>query len=130
MAHIALEGRCFVLSACQYAQQKDFPPDHPIALNASRDPEGVMIGGGSVIYSPAGVPLAGPLKEGEGVLTAELDMDDVIRGKYDLDVVGHYARPDSKPFFLVSMFIKTYITICLQCLVFRLLVNEGSQPKI
>ncbi|KAF8527968.1 carbon-nitrogen hydrolase [Hysterangium stoloniferum] len=94
MAHIALEGRCFVLSACQYAQQKDFPPNHPIANGAARDPEGIMIGGGSVIYNPAGEALAGPLKEGEGVLTAELDLDDIIRGKFDLDVVGHYARPD------------------------------------
>jgi len=94
MAHIALEGRCFVLSACQYAQQKDYPSDHPIALGSSRDPEGVMIAGGSVIYSPAGEALAGPLWEGEGVLTADLDLDDVVRGKFDLDVVGHYARPD------------------------------------
>jgi predicted amidohydrolase len=96
MAHIAVEGRCFVLSACQYAQQKDYPAEHPIAQGSSRDPEGVMIGGGSVIYNPTGEVLAGPLWEGEGVLTADLDLDDVIRGKFDLDVVGHYARSDSE----------------------------------
>ncbi|QRV77528.1 carbon-nitrogen hydrolase [Ceratobasidium sp. AG-Ba] len=54
----------------------------------------VMIGGGSVIVGPLGDVLAGPLESGEGVLTAEVDLDDCIRGKLDLDVVGHYARPD------------------------------------
>lgn len=96
MAHIALEGRCFVLAACQYAQQKDYPPNHAIANDAKRDPEAVMIGGGSVIYGPLGEALVGPLWEGEGVLTASLDLDDIVRGKFDLDVVGHYARPDSQ----------------------------------
>ncbi|KZT44489.1 carbon-nitrogen hydrolase [Sistotremastrum suecicum HHB10207 ss-3] len=94
MTHIALEGRCFVLSACQFAQQKDFPPDHSVPLNCPRDPESVMIGGGSVIIDPLGQVLAGPLREGEGVLTADLDLDEIIRGKFDLDCVGHYARPD------------------------------------
>jgi len=94
MIHIALEGRCFVLSACQYAQEKDFPADHAVADPANRNQSNVMIGGGSVIVSPLGKVLAGPLHDGEGVLTADLDLDDIVRGKFDLDVVGHYARPD------------------------------------
>lgn len=95
MTHIALEGRCFVLSACQYAEEKDYPPDHPVANDLDRKPENMMIAGGSVIISPLGKVLAGPLLGEEGVLTAELDLDDITRGKFDLDVVGHYARPDS-----------------------------------
>lgn len=55
-----------------------------------------MIAGGSVIIDPLGKVLAGPLLGEEGVLSAELDMDDIVRGNFDLDVVGHYARPDSK----------------------------------
>ncbi|TFY69388.1 hypothetical protein EVG20_g3178 [Dentipellis fragilis] len=94
MTHIALEGRCFVLSACQFAQEKDYPAEHPVADVSARNPETVMIAGGSVIISPLGKVLAGPLLEGEGVLTAELDLDDIARGKFDLDVVGHYARND------------------------------------
>ncbi|TCD67848.1 Nitrilase [Steccherinum ochraceum] len=94
MKHIALEGRCFVLSACQYAEEKDYPEGHAVDDEAKRDPSNVMIGGGSVIVSPLGRVLAGPLLGEEGVLTAELDLDDVIRGKFDLDVTGHYARPD------------------------------------
>jgi hypothetical protein len=27
-------------------------------------------------------------------LCADIDLSDTIRGKYDLDVVGHYAPPD------------------------------------
>lgn len=57
-----------------------------------------MIAGGSVIIGPLGEVLAGPLRDGEGILTAEVDLDDCVRGKLDLDVVGHYARPDSKSF--------------------------------
>ena len=38
--------------------------------------------------------LAGPLYGEEGILTAEVDLGEIARGKYDFDVVGHYARPD------------------------------------
>jgi len=98
MRHIAIEGRCFVLSACQFTQQKDYPADHSFAAepsaDAQRDPDGVMIAGGSVIVSPLGKVLAGPLLNEEGVLVADLDLEDIVRGQFDLDVRGHYARPD------------------------------------
>lgn len=94
MTHIAIEGRCFVLAACQFAQEKDYPPDHAVADASNRNASNVMIAGGSVIINPLGKVLAGPLLDKEGVLTADLDLDDVVRGKFDLDVVGHYARPD------------------------------------
>ncbi|EJF66949.1 carbon-nitrogen hydrolase [Dichomitus squalens LYAD-421 SS1] len=94
MTHIALEGRCFVLSACQFSQEKDYPPDHAVANAEARDPENVMIAGGSVIISPLGKVLAGPLLGTEGIISADLDMDDILRGKFDLDTTGHYARND------------------------------------
>ena len=84
MRHIALEGRCFVLSACQFSASDG-------------------IGGGSMIVAPLGKVLAGPNREGECILTAEIDPGEIAEGKFDLDVTGHYARPD----------------------VFRLAVNEG-----
>lgn len=28
------------------------------------------------------------------ILSAKLDLDLIIAGKFDLDVVGHYSRPD------------------------------------
>lgn len=44
--------------------------------------------------NPLGEVIAGPLRDQEGLLSATIDLDDIIRGRYDLDVVGHYARPD------------------------------------
>lgn len=102
MTHIALEGRCFVLAACQYAEEKDYPPDHPVTNTNARKSDNVMIAGGSVIISPLGKVLAGPLLGKEGILTAELDLDDVIRGKFDLDVSGHYGRPDGESGIVLS----------------------------
>jgi nitrilase len=92
MQHVALEGRCFVLSACQYLVRSDCPEEyHPIQGEA---PDTVLINGGSVIVSPLGEILVGPLRGREGILTADLDLNDIARGKFDFDVVGHYARPD------------------------------------
>ncbi|HEU0163539.1 MAG TPA: carbon-nitrogen hydrolase family protein [Thermomicrobiales bacterium] len=92
MRHIAYEGRCFVLSACQYMTRADAPDDY-ICIQGD-DPATVLIRGGSVIVSPLGEVLAGPISNESGLLVAEIDLDDCIRGKYDLDTVGHYARPD------------------------------------
>ncbi len=50
--------------------------------------------GGSVIIAPSGEVIAGPLWDEEGILFAELDMDEITKAKVDFDVVGHYARPD------------------------------------
>lgn len=90
MRHIALEGRCFVLSASQYARRSDYPDDYPVEA-ASND---VLIAGGSCIVDPFGEVLAGPARDGETILAADLDLDQIARGKFDLDVVGHYARSD------------------------------------
>ena len=92
MQMIALEGRCFVLSACQHMTRADGPDDyHPVQGD---DPGKVIIRGGSCIVSPKGEVLAGPVYDTDAVLTAEMDKDDISRGKFDLDVVGHYSRPD------------------------------------
>ena len=91
MRHVALEGRCFVLSACQFSRRSDYPSDYPVATSG---PDDVLISGGSCIVDPLGQVLAGPARDGEAVLTADLDLDEITRGKFDLDVVGHYARPD------------------------------------
>jgi len=81
MRHIALEGRCFVLSACQFTR-------------SGTAPEAEWIRGGSVIVGPLGKVLAGPCYDGECILTAEIDAGEIAEGKFDLDVAGHYARPD------------------------------------
>jgi nitrilase len=92
MQHIALEGRCFVLSCNQFARRSDYPADYSTAFGDA--PETILSRGGSCIIDPLGNILAGPNYTGEGILTADLDLGDIARGKYDFDVVGHYARPD------------------------------------
>ena len=92
MRHVALEGRCFVLSACQYLTRKDCPPDYD--TNYGDDPNAVLIRGGSCIIGPLGELLAGPVFDAPAILTAEIDVGAISRASFDLDVVGHYARPD------------------------------------
>ncbi len=85
MRHIAYEGRCFVLSPCQYLTKADWPED--LRREAGE------IDGRSIIVSPFGEVLSSPAK-GEGLIYADLDLTDIPRGKFDLDVAGHYARAD------------------------------------
>ena len=92
MRHIAVEGRCFVLAANQFNRRADFPSDYHASLGET--PGSVVCRGGSCIVDPFGNFLAGPNYEGEVILSAELDRAQIVRGKFDLDVVGHYARPD------------------------------------
>ena len=106
LRHIACEGRCFVLGCNQFVTRDMYPASLPGMVELSEQPE-VMCRGGSAIVSPLGGFVAGPLYDREGILFAELDLGEIIRGKVDFDVVGHYARPD----------------------VFQLIVNElGALP--
>ena len=90
MRHIAHEGRCFVISACQVQ-----PSPAELGLDVPGwDPQRPLINGGSLIVGPLGDVLAGPLHGQTGLLTATIDIDELVRARYDFDVVGHYARPD------------------------------------
>lgn len=102
MRHIAYEGRCFVIGACQYQP----PPAAGKARDSQWDTDRPLIRGGSVIVSPMGEVLAGPMYDREGLLTARIDPEDVIRARYDMDATGHYSRPD----------------------VFRMTVDEQERP--
>jgi nitrilase len=90
--HIAVEGRCFVLSCNQFQRRRYFPADYRSSFG--NDPDTVICRGGSCIVDPFGNFLAGPNTEGEAILVAEIDLRQIVRGKYDFDVVGHYSRPD------------------------------------
>ncbi len=92
VTHIALEGRCYVLSACQFLERNDLPSGYP----AGRFPESQkdLIRGGSCIIGPLGQLLAGPIFGEESILTAEIHRAELARAKFDFDVVGHYSRPD------------------------------------
>jgi nitrilase len=91
LQHIAMEGRCFVLG-CNQLITRDAYPENIIELVS--DPSTIHCSGGSVIIGPGGKVLAGPILDEEGILYADLDLEEVTRGKYEFDVAGHYNRPD------------------------------------
>ena len=106
MQHIAFEGGCFVISACQYSVRTDFPADYgSIPESATTGP---LFRGGSCIVGPDGEFIVKPNTTGETLLTAELDFNDIVKAKYKFDSVGHYSRPD----------------------VFRLVLNESEQTQL
>ena len=107
LRHIACEGRCFVLGCNQFVPAGAYPAD-VLAVSSDHQPQHAYCRGGSAIVSPLGEVIAGPLFDGEGVLHAELDLDDVTRARVDFDVSGHYARPD----------------------VFQLTVNMAPKPPV
>ncbi len=93
MRHIAFEGRCFVLMSNQYVEKSMYPTDLKYYHDLENQPE-IMCKGGSCIINPFGEYLAGPLFNKPGILTAELDLNEITRAKFDWDPVGHYNRPD------------------------------------
>ena len=107
MKHIALEGRCFVLGCNQYVTKDMYPEDLEMISELNEMPE-IMCRGGSVIISPMGEVLAGPLYDEEGLLSAAIDLSDIVKARYDMDPVGHYSRPD----------------------IFKLIVDETERPPV
>ncbi|HWL25660.1 MAG TPA: carbon-nitrogen hydrolase family protein [Ureibacillus sp.] len=104
MRHIALEGRCFVLSCNQYST-KDMYEDDLLESEDMQKAPFELTRGGSCIINPLGEFLVEPVFGKEDILYAVLDLDDITRGHFDFDVVGHYNRPD----------------------IFKLIVNEEKQ---
>lgn len=39
-------------------------------------------------------PLAGPVYQQETLIRADIDLGEIVKARYDLDVAGHYARSD------------------------------------
>ena len=90
LEHIACESRSFVIGCNQLLKREHYPDDLLKLLDDEFSPST----GGSVILSPLGKRLAGPLYDQEGIITAEIDHREIIRAKMDFDPVGHYARND------------------------------------
>lgn len=88
--HHALESGCFVVNATGWLT------DEQIA-SVTTDPglQKALRGGcNTAIVSPEGQHLAPPLREGEGMVIADLDMSLITKRKRMMDSVGHYARPE------------------------------------
>ena len=89
--HIALEGRCFVFSSCQFFTKADYPSEFDISNIVGDEP---IMKGGSCIISPLGKVLGSAGNKKRAIIYSEINLDEIIQGKYDFDVVGHYSRPD------------------------------------
>ncbi|MBN1330260.1 MAG: carbon-nitrogen hydrolase family protein [Candidatus Heimdallarchaeota archaeon] len=107
MKHIALEGRCFVLSSNQYVTKEMYPKDLACYDELESSPD-ILCRGGSVIIDPNGKILAGPLYDAAGILYANLDLAIIPKSRFDFDVIGHYSRPD----------------------IFQLVVNENANNSV
>ena len=99
MKHIALEGRCFVLGCNQYFTKSMYPKKYQSLVKD--DPENICRGG-SVIVSPLGKIIEGPLFDKSGVLIAELNLEEINLSKLDFDVIGHYSRNDIFQFNILN----------------------------
>ncbi|MCC1485231.1 carbon-nitrogen hydrolase family protein [Winogradskyella immobilis] len=91
MQHIALEGRCYVLGCNQFFTKSMYPERYKSLVK--NEPEN-LCRGGSIIVSPLGKIIEGPLFDKAGALIAELDLDTISHSKLDFDVIGHYSRDD------------------------------------
>ena len=89
LQHIATEGRCYVLGCNQLITAEAYPRELQAQVRDT-----AMCSGGSVIIAPGGNVIAGPLFNKEGILYADIDLEEVVKGKYEFDVSGHYNRPD------------------------------------
>ncbi|WP_298985636.1 Nit6803 family nitrilase [uncultured Roseibium sp.] len=90
MRHHALESGCFVVNATGWLTEEQIN-------SISEDPKlqrGLRDGCMTCIISPEGRHVVPPLTEGEGILTADLDMRLITKRKRMMDSVGHYARPE------------------------------------
>ena len=94
----AHEGRCFVLAAGQYLTAGDVPSElreaYRLGVGPGTPEDGLWFPGGSAVYGPSGVSVTEPLLGREGLVLADLDLAEAIAYKHDLDVAGHYSRPD------------------------------------
>jgi nitrilase len=96
MRHIAREGRCYVVGVNPCVHVDQIPAAFPHRERVwRREVDGEWVEqGNSVIVDPGGTVLAGPAREQEAILTAEMDMTAVRAARRLFDAAGHYNRPD------------------------------------
>jgi nitrilase len=102
LRHIAKEGRCYVVGCCSAVRREDVPERLRFTDAEWINP------GDSAIVNPDGKFVVEPVHERQEIVYGEIDPS-LLRGpRYQLDVAGHYGRPD----------------------VFQLTVDRGKRPII
>lgn len=108
LRHTAKEGRVYVIG-CGSAVHRDDIPDR-LDLKEKYLPPGVewVNPGGSAIVDPDGKYVVEPVIGQETTLYGEIDPKQLRGPRFQLDVAGHYARPD----------------------IFQLIVDRRPRPQI
>ena len=94
LRHIAREGRIFVLACGMVLRASDIPDSYAFKQRCLSEEGTWIYPGDSGIVNPAGEFIAGPVREREAVLYAEIDPRQMSGPRWLLDVAGHDARPD------------------------------------
>ena len=94
LRHVAKEGRVYVVGCCSAMRADDVPDRFAFKASVPVSSGGWIKPGDSMIVDPDGKVLAGPMHEEQGVLFAEVDPQRIVGPRWQLDVAGHYARPD------------------------------------
>jgi nitrilase len=94
MQHIAREGCCWVVGSGTALKVNDIPESFPGKADLYSQDEVWVNPGDSAVIAPGGELVAGPLRNEQSILYADVDSERVAMARRTLDVVGHYARPD------------------------------------
>ena len=93
LRHIAKEGRVYVIGACSAMCRDDVPDRY--AFKEKYLPQGEWLNpGDSTIIDPDGKFLVEPVRNREEILYAEVSPQRLAGPRWQLDVAGHYGRPD------------------------------------
>ena len=95
LRHIGKEGRVYVVGCCMVLRKEDVLSRFPQLEPYYKDAAEWINTGNSMISDPDGNILAGPLSKEEGILYADVDPTVIRNTRWNLDVAGHYARPDA-----------------------------------
>lgn len=91
---IAREGRSFVVSVSALMRISDFPDNTPYLDDILKNAIDPLTDGGSCVAGPDGEWVLEPIVEREGLFTVLVDFNRVLEERQNLDISGHYARPD------------------------------------
>jgi hypothetical protein len=80
--------------AAQAVRKDDIPDTFAFKEKYLSSVETWINPGGSVIVDPDGKIVAGPATEIETILYASFRADELVKPRWQLDIAGHYARPD------------------------------------
>ena len=108
LRHIAKEGRVYVIGCCSAMRREDVPDR--LAFKEEFLPSELewINPGGSAIVDPDGKWVTEPIVESQEILYGEVDPRLMQGPRFQLDVAGHYGRPD----------------------VFQLTVDRTSRPMV